>query len=66
MGQLTSREMILMIVVIILGLAFFAAVCVTIYYIFKRLENKDREENAHFNEGQDNKKIEPQSDIPEP
>ena len=52
MGQLTSREMILMIVVIILGLAFFAAVCVTIYYIFKRLERKDKAENEHFNEGQ--------------
>lgn len=43
MGQLTSREIILMAVVIVLGLAFFAAVCVTIYYIFKRLARLDNE-----------------------
>jgi len=52
MGQLTSREMFWMIVVIVLGLIFFAGVCVAIYYIFKRLENKDRAENEHFTETQ--------------
>ena len=53
MGQLTSREMIFMAVVIVLGLIFFAGVCVAIFKIFKRLEVKDRAENERFKETQD-------------
>ena len=50
MGELTSRELIFMLIVIVFGLAFFAAVCIAIYYYFKRLARLDEAENAHFSE----------------
>lgn len=51
MGKLTNSETTLMVVVIAFGLVFFAAVCAAIYFLFKRLEHKDKAENEHFNEG---------------
>jgi len=66
MGQPTDRDMTFMLIVIALGLVFFAAVCITIYYFFKRLARQDKAENERFNEEQNDAQTEPQSDILKP
>ena len=66
MGQLTDRELRFMMIVIVCGLIFFAAVCAAIYYIFKHLARQDKAESERFNEEQNDAQTEPQSDILEP
>ena len=66
MGQLTSGEVTMLVVVIAFGLAFFAAVTFTIISIFKRLARQDQAETEHFTEPQNDAETTPQSDILEP
>lgn len=44
MSTLTTGDLVLMIFVTILGIAFFLAVCATIYFIFKKLERVDSDQ----------------------
>ena len=66
MGQLTAKEMTLMVVVIVIGLAFFGLVTFTIVSIFKRLARQDQAENERFQEPQADAQTKPQTDILEP